>query len=67
MLFAQAQAFMTLPYAEEALRLRRYDDLAKVPGLATPPLDHYLSMVNSVTLVADHALAARLSAMASIY
>lgn len=38
----QAEAFLRQPHAEAALRLRRYDDLAKVAGRAVPPLDHYL-------------------------
>jgi phosphonate degradation associated HDIG domain protein len=29
------------PYYREAVRLRRWDDLAKVPGLAVPGLEHY--------------------------
>jgi len=41
---AQADAFGAGPYAQAATRLRRYDDLAKVVGLATPPLAHYLAM-----------------------
>jgi len=41
---AQAAAFGAGPYAQAATRLRRYDDLAKVVGLATPPLAHYLAM-----------------------
>ncbi len=41
----ESLAFMEQPYAEEALRLRRYDDLAKVPDAATPPLQHYLDML----------------------
>ena len=39
---AQAIAFMAQPYAAEAVRLRRYDDLAKVPGCETPPLAHFM-------------------------
>lgn len=38
----QAQSFMQQPHAEQAVRLRRYDDLAKVAGLEVPPLSHYL-------------------------
>lgn len=38
----QALAFLQQPHAQEATRLRRYDDLAKVGGLAVPPLEHYL-------------------------
>ena len=40
----QAQAFLAKPYAEDALRLRRWDDRAKVPGAATEALDHYLKI-----------------------
>ncbi len=41
---AQASAFAAAPHADAAVRLRRYDDLAKVVDLATPPLAHYLEM-----------------------
>ncbi len=40
----QAEAFAAGPHALAAVRLRRYDDLAKVVGLATPALPHYLAM-----------------------
>jgi predicted HD phosphohydrolase len=30
------------------VRLRRYDDLAKVPGPATPPLEHYRGVLAAV-------------------
>lgn len=39
---AQALVFLQHPHAQEATRLRRYDDLAKVAGLRVPPLEHYL-------------------------
>ncbi|MDF1486581.1 HD domain-containing protein [Ramlibacter sp. H39-3-26] len=39
---AQAHGFMDRPHAAEAVRLRRWDDAAKQPGLLTPPLAHYL-------------------------
>lgn len=38
----QAQAFEALPYAQDALRLRRWDDEAKQEGAATPGLAHFL-------------------------
>ncbi len=38
---AEAQDFLTLPHAEAAIRLRRWDDAAKTPELATPDLDHF--------------------------
>jgi predicted HD phosphohydrolase len=40
----QAEAFATHAHASAAVRLRRYDDLAKVVDLQTPPLSHYLDM-----------------------
>ncbi|HEY0294307.1 MAG TPA: HD domain-containing protein [Bordetella sp.] len=42
---AGAEAFITQPHAEAAVRLRRYDDLAKEVDAATPPLSHYLPLV----------------------
>ncbi|HVE05693.1 MAG TPA: HD domain-containing protein [Paraburkholderia sp.] len=44
----EAQAFLSKPYAEDALRLRRWDDLAKVAGTVTPDVDHYLQLVERV-------------------
>jgi gamma-butyrobetaine dioxygenase len=34
-------AFEASPYAEDAVRLRRWDDVGKVPGLPTPELEHF--------------------------
>jgi phosphonate degradation associated HDIG domain protein len=45
---AQAHAFIAQPYAEEAVRLRRYDDLAKVPNKAVPGLEDYLERLAEV-------------------
>jgi predicted HD phosphohydrolase len=39
---AGAAAFLARPGAADAVMLRRWDDLAKQPGLATPPLSHFL-------------------------
>lgn len=41
---AQADAFIARPYAADAVRLRRWDDLAKTAGKPTPPLAHYLQI-----------------------
>lgn len=49
----EAERFATQPFAQEAIRLRRYDDHAKVPGLATPGLAHYLAMACQVAGVGD--------------
>jgi phosphonate degradation associated HDIG domain protein len=41
---ADAEAFAAKPYAKDAMRLRRWDDAAKVAGRETPPLQHYLAI-----------------------
>ena len=41
---AEVEAFMAKPFAEHALRVRRWDDRAKVPGQSTPDLSHYLEI-----------------------
>lgn len=50
----QAHAFLQQPHAEAAIRLRRYDDLAKVAGRAVPPLEHYLQRLEHL-MAADCA------------
>ena len=47
---AQVLAFEALPFYAEAVRLRRYDDLAKVPGHQTPGLAHYEQLMAQVKL-----------------
>ena len=42
--------FMAQPFAEEAVRLRRYDDFAKVPQKLTPDLAYFASKLYSVML-----------------
>jgi phosphonate degradation associated HDIG domain protein len=37
----EASTFRANPHAEAAVRLRRFDEEAKVPGLATPGLEHF--------------------------
>ena len=49
---AQAQAFIAQPGAPDAVRLRLWDDRAKVAGLATPPLAHYLERARRCALAA---------------
>lgn len=41
---AEADAFIAQPYAADAVRVRRWDDLAKQPARKTPPLPHYLEI-----------------------
>ena len=45
---AEAAQFLAQPFAPEALRLRRYDDLAKVPGQTTRPLAHFLERLQGL-------------------
>lgn len=40
-----AEAFRHLPYAADAILLRRWDDLAKEVGRQTPSLEHFLAIV----------------------
>lgn len=43
-----ASYFLAKPYAQQAIALRRWDDLAKRPGEPTPDLAHYLSMLKPI-------------------
>lgn len=40
---AEVVAFMAQPGADDAVRVRLWDDRAKTAGLATPPLAHFLA------------------------
>ncbi|WP_433695359.1 phosphonate degradation HD-domain oxygenase [Paraburkholderia phenoliruptrix] len=44
----EADTFLQKPYAQDALRLRKWDDRAKEENRATPDLDHYLGVVERV-------------------
>ncbi|HWZ67239.1 MAG TPA: HD domain-containing protein [Stellaceae bacterium] len=37
----EAAGFRALPFAEDAIRIRRWDEAAKVPGIPTPDLERY--------------------------
>ena len=45
---AEAEKFMSQPFAAEAVRLRRYDDLAKVKGKQVPDLAHFAERLKEV-------------------
>jgi phosphonate degradation associated HDIG domain protein len=47
---AQAATFIAQPGAEEAVRLRLWDDLAKSATMLTPPLAHYLQRARRCAL-----------------
>jgi predicted HD phosphohydrolase len=42
---AEAAHFETEPYHEDAIRVRRWDDQGKIPGLPTPPLEAYRAWI----------------------
>lgn len=44
----EAARFEAGEFSQDAVRLRRWDDAAKVVGLETPPLDHFLQIVSRV-------------------
>lgn len=45
--------FDELPFAQQAVSLRRWDDAAKQPGKMTPPLAYYLALLREVAAPAD--------------
>jgi len=45
---AAADAFIQQPHASAAVQLRRWDDQAKVPHLATPDLEHFLPTLQTL-------------------
>jgi [1-hydroxy-2-(trimethylamino)ethyl]phosphonate dioxygenase len=47
---AEVAEYEGLPFAREAARLRRYDDLGKIPGATTPDLEHYRSVLANALL-----------------
>ena len=40
--------FESAPYWEESLRLRKWDDLAKVADLKTPSIEHFLDFIDQL-------------------
>ena len=45
--------FKNLAYAEDAVRLRRWDDEAKIPDLVTPPVAHFENYLRETMLQAS--------------
>lgn len=52
---AEAAAFASLPGATDAVTLRRFDEAAKVKGLTTPDVAHFLPYVRACLRVANLA------------
>ena len=49
---AEIARFEALPFAQDAVRLRRWDDLAKLPGVRTPSLAYYLALADEARVPA---------------
>jgi phosphonate degradation associated HDIG domain protein len=47
---AESVAFAASPFAENAVRVRRWDDIGKTAGLVTPPFDHFRGTLASLTM-----------------
>jgi predicted HD phosphohydrolase len=43
---AQAAEFIAQPFAQDAVDVRLWDDLAKVAGAVTPPLAHFVAALD---------------------
>lgn len=51
----QTAEFIMQPHAVEAVRLRRWDDAAKVSGMPTPSLEHFLPALRGALLPSARA------------
>jgi predicted HD phosphohydrolase len=45
----ETRDFLARPHAADAMRVRRWDDAAKVAGEETPPLAHFLEIAARCT------------------
>ena len=43
----EAAAFLRLPWARDAIRIRQWDDAGKQPGVVTPVLEHFRTTVQA--------------------
>ena len=50
---AELERFHNHPHRDDAVRLRRWDDLAKVPGLVVPGIAHYRDRIERLAIAAD--------------
>jgi len=46
---AEVRQFEQLPFFQDAVQLRRFDDAAKIVGFKTPPVDHFVPLIRQVT------------------
>lgn len=47
----EAQKFISQAYAEDAVKLRIWDDLAKVQGLDTPELEYFVPKMEEIIII----------------
>jgi phosphonate degradation associated HDIG domain protein len=56
----EAKAFIAQPHADDAVRLRLWDDLAKMENAVTPPLAHFVVAIEAAQRPAAAAVASPL-------
>ena len=44
----EVKEFRRHPFADDAIRLRKWDDEAKIPGRKTPTLEHYAGLLHGI-------------------
>lgn len=54
-----ATAFISAPYAQDAITLRRLDDLGKDPSMRTPELEHFFPLLERLLRVDRHQAGVR--------
>jgi len=47
---SQLDGFLSIPYSKDAIELRRWDDMAKVPGKKTLSLNYFLDCASTIIL-----------------
>ena len=47
----EVEIFLSSPFADTAIRLRRWDDEAKIESLHTPALKHYLPHLQAASML----------------
>lgn len=55
MTLAEVEEFNRHPFAADAVRLRRWDDAAKVPDMQTPPLSHFAQRLHQAIRREGHS------------
>lgn len=55
MTHAEVSEFEEEPFFRQAVQIRRWDDLAKLPGFPVPPLAHYLQRLESLMVTSPIA------------